>query len=691
MTELNDSVQFIKGVGPARAADFSKLDINTVKDLLFTFPRKTSDRSNIITIKEAGNCLGTDVVLKVTAIDSKTRKFSRKSITTVLFSDDTGEIEGVWFNTGWIEDKFDGSEVILYGKIGYKNGHLQIVHPKIETIDDDSENLSVGRIVPVYPLTGSLTQTAWLKIMKNVLDNYLYLLKDFYPDSFLDQRRMMSLQDAVKNMHFPENTKKEKIARQRLVYDECLLLQLGILFRRHKDIDNTIGRSFRFNKTIDQRTRAVLPFKLTKAQDEAVYEILDDMQTKRPMHRLLQGDVGSGKTAVAFFVSLCAVANKSQVALMVPTELLARQHEQTFKSFLKRSHKSKVKISLLVGGMKKSERAAKLSSISSGGVDIIIGTHAAIQKDVTFKNLGLIIIDEQHKFGVAQRAMLKSKGHQSDVLVMTATPIPRSLALTIYGDLDISTIQGALPGRKRVRTIVPSPEKWASVWNFLRKEFRNGRQAYIVAPLVEENENLDLNSATESFKKLKNGEFSSFNLELIHGQMKKEKQQKIMAEFRSGKIDALVSTVVIEVGVDVPNATILVVLHAERFGLSQLHQLRGRVTRGTHQGYCILISNSKTDEARKRLEILVKEFDGFIIAEEDLKLRGAGEFLGTRQHGKGLQLTSLLDDFDILKAARDDARKILNADPCLTADSHRQIKEELFSQHGNNLNIAGTG
>lgn len=688
---LNDSVQYLKGVGPARAVDFAKLGVNTVLDLLYTFPRRTSDRSNIMTIADARNFLGQEVSLRATATDSRKRRIGRRTITSVNFNDDTGSLEGLWFNSSWVEGKFEGQEVILFGKIDYKRGHLQIVHPRVEFFHEDSENLSVGRIVPVYPLTGSLTQAAWLKVMKNALNNYLPLLEEFYPEEFLIKRQLMTRQEAVQNMHFPKEAKYINLARQRLVYDECLILQLGILFSRHTNVDIMPGRIFKFNDTIDKRIKNILPFKLTEAQHNAVKEIIEDMQKATPMHRLLQGDVGSGKTAVAFYIALLAVANKAQVAIMAPTELLARQHEKTFNDFLSRSKRSKVKTALLVGGMKKSERTAKLASIASGSVDIVIGTHATIQKDVHFKDLGLIIIDEQHKFGVEQRSQLKQKGTQSDVLVMTATPIPRSLALTIYGDLDVSTIKGMPPGRKTVKTLIPEPEKWPSVWDFLRKQLKNGRQAYIVSPLVEENEDLDLNSATEAFEELKNGELSSFNLGLLHGKMKKEEQQLIMADFRSGKIDALISTVVIEVGVDVPNATILIVLHAERFGLAQLHQLRGRVTRGNHQGYCILMTDKKNPESRQRLEILAKESDGFRIAEEDLVLRGEGEFLGTRQHGRGLKLASLLDDFEILKIARDDAKRILKADPDLTKDTHQPIKRELLLQHGNNLKIAGTG
>ncbi len=689
--KLSDSIQFIKGVGPARAADFIKLEINTVNDILFTFPRRISDRSQIISVNESKKFFGKDVSLQVVGISVNKSKRGKKEITTVIFGDDTGTIAGVWFNATWIEEQFIGREVIIFGKLQYRNGQMQITHPKVEFCDEGKENVSVGKIVPVYPLTGNLNQGAWLRIMKNVLAQYLPLLDEFYPEDFLQKRQLMSRQDAVRNMHFPDNIHAADMAKQRLIYDECLLMQLGILFTRHQDDCKQIGRSFKITRVIDERVRAILPFKLTNGQETAVAEIIEDMKSPKEMHRLLQGDVGSGKTAVAFYITLCAVANKTQVVIMAPTELLARQHEQTFTKFLSRSSKSKVRIALLTGGMKKSVRQVRLASISSGSVDIIISTHATLQEDVHFADLGLIIIDEQHKFGVSQRAALKLKGNHSDVLVMTATPIPRSLALTVYGDLDISTIKGSPPGRKKVKTMTPDSNKWRKIWDFLRKEFNMGRQAYIVSPLVEENENLDLHSAIEAYEALRKGEFSSFNVGLLHGKMKRKEQDEVMRQFREGKIDALVSTVVIEVGVDIPNATIMVVLHADRFGLAQLHQLRGRVSRGSNLGYCILMTDSKNTEAKKRLQILVESNDGFRIAEEDLAIRGEGEFLGTKQHGRGFKLTNLVTDFEILKTARDDALKILKSDPELKHKSHQAIKKELINQHGHQLIIAGSG
>jgi ATP-dependent DNA helicase RecG len=401
--------------------------------------------------------------------------------------------------------------------------------------------------------------------------------------------------------------------------------------------------------------------------------------------------VGSGKTAVALYAALAAVADGAQVVLMAPTEILARQHERTVRRFLERSRKASVRVGLLVGGMKRAARQSLLAAIGGGAVDIVVGTHAALQEDVGFADLGLAIIDEQHKFGVAQRLQLRRKGRRPDVLVMTATPIPRSLALTLYGDLDVSVIDELPPGRKPVRTHAPPPASWPKVYDFLRQQLTAGRQAYIVCPLVEESEDSDLRSATAEFERLQAEDLAGYRLGLLHGQMKREEQITAMEAFREGRLDALVSTVVIEVGVDVPNATLLLVLHAERFGLAQLHQLRGRIGRGAAQGHCILLSEARQPAARERLEILVREHDGFRIAEEDLRLRGEGEFFGTRQHGRALRLTNLVEDYDTLAGAREDARGLLKADPELTAPSHKAIREELLRTFGDRLALGGTG
>lgn len=684
---LDHPIQYLKGVGPARAADFALLDVRTIGDLLTTFPRRIDDRRNQSCICELRD--GDETGLRVHAKKIRTNRIpGGRQMTTVTCTDGTGTLEVIWFNMSWIEDRFaEGREVFLFGKIATRNGRLQMRHPAVEPIAADG---SVGRMVPVYPCAGGLSQALWVKAMTTALEQYGPLLTDIYPNEFIEKRGIMPRLDAIRAMHFPTSPEETARARERLVYDECLLLQLALMLRR-RGLGREAGRVFSWNEKIDARIRALFPFRLTDAQSRTVDEIVRDMQSPHPMHRLLQGDVGSGKTAVSVYALLLAVANKTQAVIMAPTEILARQHDTTLRDFLAQSDRARVKIGLLLGGMKVAERRTLLASLAGGTTDILIATHAAIQDDVSFRDLGLVVIDEQHKFGVEQRALLKAKGTSADMLVMTATPIPRSLALTLYGDLDVSTIDAMPPGRLPVRTHAPLPEEMPKVWDFLRRELTRGRQAYIVSPLVEESEQLDLKSATELFEELGQTELKSFRLGLLHGKMTRPEQSQVMDDFRNGKIDVLVSTVVIEVGVSVTNATVMTIIHAERFGLAQLHQLRGRIARGTEQGHCILVSDTKNPESRARLDILVEEHDGFRIAEEDLRLRGEGEFLGTRQHGHMFRLASIVDDFPVLVQARDDAQRILKDDPLLAGPTHMGIRDEMLRLYAKRLDLTLAG
>jgi ATP-dependent DNA helicase RecG len=677
---LDNSVQFLPGVGPARAADFARLNVHTIRDLLFTFPRDVSDRSNFSTIADAK--IGEDIALIVRPVDAREKKArgGRLTLTVVRFADDTGEMEAIWFNSPWIMDKFQGGNVMLFGKAKFDFGILKMEHPQHELIDADLPDnvLHIGRIVPLYPCTGKLTQQVWRKVMMSAIEKFLPELPEIYPADFLQNRGFPFRQKAVRDMHFPPDAGAREQAFARLVFDECLLMQLAISLSRRRYVEELPGRSFRITPEIDSRIRSLFPFRLTAAQNKCVKEISDDMREERPMHRLLQGDVGSGKTVVALYAMLAAVANKAQVCIMAPTGLLARQHFETIEKFLGNSSHSKVKTGLLVGGMKKDERDGIINRLASGALDILIATHSAIQKDVKFYDLGVVVIDEQHKFGVRQRATLAEKGTRPDVLVMTATPIPRSLALTVYGDLDVSTIDELPPGRKPVKTSLPDKTREADMWKFIRRELTKGRQAFVISPLVEESETLDLKSATEAYEQLMAGELSGFRLALLHGRMKREEQQEIMDAFRAGAVDVLVSTVVIEVGVDIPNANVMVVLHAERFGLAQLHQLRGRIGRGDEQGHFILLSDAKGDEARRRLSTLVHTADGFKVAEEDLSIRGPGEFLGTKQHGlPDLKLVDIVRDLATIREARKIADKIVKIDPVLQQPSHLTLREEL--------------
>lgn len=657
---LNDSIQYLKGVGPARAEDFAKLGVLVLKDLLYTFPRDISDRSNICTIADITEN-GENVIMGVVEKISEHRPRGRlKHILKARIYDGTGYAEATWFNAQWIREKIEGSTLIVYGKFQREGRIIKISHPQYEIVPQDGvftkELLSVGRMVPLYPCKGRLTQTVWRKVMDAAIKSGADLLGEIYPEDFLRSHDLMRRSEAVKNMHFPDSEEDRKEAIRRLAYDESIFMQLAILVRRKGFESAFPGRSFSFSRVLNIRIRKLFPFRLTAAQEVVVSEIVEDMQSAKPMHRLVQGDVGSGKTAVAIFAMLVAVAGKTQVCMMAPTGLLARQHYQTVISFLESSDKSSVRVKLLSSGITKSERELIKAELASGGIDILIATHSVIQSDIEFKNLGLVVIDEQHKFGVQQRERLVSKGIRPDIIVMTATPIPRSLALTVYGDLDVSVIDSLPPGRKPVKTSLYSVSKQTEVWGFVRQELAMGRQAYVVSPLLEENDDSDLTSAKEAYEDLVNGEFSGYKVGLMHGKMKRDEQLELMTKFRNNKINLLVSTVVVEVGVDVKNANTMVVLHANRFGLAQLHQLRGRVGRGEEQGYFIMVSDAKNQSAIERLSVLANTTDGFVIAQEDLRMRGPGEFLGVRQHGlPELKVLDISKDFEMIKETKTEA------------------------------------
>lgn len=675
-------MQFLKSVGPRRAAAFAELGVRTLRDLLFTFPRSLSDRSAFSSIAKAPP--GETVAFLVRLIEVRTRELRRgrlRHITVARFADDTGEIEARWFNSPWIAEKLGDGLIMLYGKTKREGGCLRLDHPQYEILaeaDNAQATLSIGRIVPIYPCTGCLTQFVWRKAMQQAIEKALPMLAEIHPPEFLAARGLPDRRTAVRDMHFPGNAAARERAAARLIYDECLFMQLAILRLRQRVRNEYPGRVFRVTTEIDERIRRLFPFCLTAAQERCVAEIAADMAAPRPMHRLLQGDVGSGKTAVATYAMLVAVANGCQACLMAPTTLLARQHCETIKSFLNNSPRARVRLGLLVGGMSGAEKSSLLARLQVGAVDILIATHSAIEPNIRFRDLGLVVIDEQHKFGVRQRVALVQKGIRPDTLVMTATPIPRSLALTIYGDLDVSVIDELPPGRKPVKTWIASPAREGEVWRTVRQEVQKGRQAYVVSPRLEEDEEGEIRSATAAYDNLRHHALKGLRLALLHGQMNRQEQDRVMASFRRGEVDVLVSTVVIEVGVDVANATAMVVLHAERFGLAQLHQLRGRIGRGAEAGQFILLAAPRTPEAERRLAVLERTQDGFKIAEEDLRLRGPGEFFGTRQHGlPELKLVDLVRDFLTIRQARQDALEILRRDPRLQQPQHRTLAAEL--------------
>jgi ATP-dependent DNA helicase RecG len=696
---LDDDIQYLKHVGPARAEDFSHLGVNNVRDLIFTFPRNMSDRSDLHTVATFPEGQEASILASAVGVEEKkvrrgggwygsnrARAKNSMTITTFEMVDTEGQmIEVVWFNQPWLKDKLLNQSVVMHGKGVRERDRLRMDHPQYELVPPDSpvESLSFGRIVPIYPCTGNLNQNIWRKAMAFAIESRLDLLEETLPSEILGEKGFPGLKDAVRAMHFPKSDDEWKKARERLVWEECFYMQLTLLASRRHALHDFPGRSFSVGAELDSRIRRLFPFHPTRAQNRSIREITRDMQSPLPMQRLLQGDVGSGKTAVAAYAMLAAVANRAQVCVMAPTSLLARQHYETFEKFLANSQNARVRMGLLVGGMTPTEKNIVLERLANGTLDIVAATHSAISESVVFYDLGLVIIDEQHKFGVKQRDSLVRKGVRPDMLVMTATPIPRSLALSVYGDLDVSVIDEMPPGRKPVKTVLMGNNEESRVWEKVKSELNNGRQAFVVCPLVEENEELDLKSAEESWAELQQGDLKGYRLELLHGGMKRSLQAEIMARFKSGETHVLVSTIVIEVGVDIPNATVMVVMHAERFGLAQLHQLRGRVGRGASQGWFIMMSDSRLGEAGQRLAALVGTSNGFEIAEADLRIRGPGEFTGTRQHGvSGFKLVDLLRDVDTIANAREKAMTILDADPDLTAREHIHLRRELVKLYG---------
>ncbi len=664
---LNTSIQFLKGIGEKRALALKKAGIHTIGDLLQYYPRRYLDRSNITPIR---NLHPNDTATVVGKIVTQGIKKGTRSRFIILLSDNTGFLSCVWFHQipYWQKLFKVGQTLAVSGKIGYFGG-LQIVHPEFDLLSENGEDredefLHTGKIIPLYPSTEFLSHLGldsrgFRRILKNLLRNYAYHIGEFLLESIIQKHKLISLQKAFENIHFPESFELLKQAKQRLKFDELFFMEFMLAYRKYKISNQEKGITF---GTVGERLKTLvdnLPFDLTEVQKKVIREIRADMKKNHPMYRLLQGDVGSGKTIVALVAMLIAIENGYQAVLMAPTEILAEQHYLTFRRWLE---ELEVNIKLLIGGQRKSERESILSSIERRECDIVIGTHAIIQENVKFHKLGLVVIDEQHRFGVTQRAMLTEKGENPDVLVMTATPIPRTLSLTVYGDLDVSIINEMPEGRIPIRTSWRYENKRKEIYEFVKSKVVEGQQAYIVFPLIEESEKLDLKAATESYEKMCTGIFSDIKVALLHGRMKSDEKDTIMFAFKNGEIQILVSTTVIEVGIDVPKATIMVIENAERFGLTQLHQLRGRVGRGSEQSYCILIAKSPlTDEAITRLNTMIQTNDGFIIAEVDLKLRGPGEFFGTRQHGlPELKIANPIYDTALLMEARSEAFEIIS-------------------------------
>jgi len=687
----------VKAVGPRRYELLKKLGIKTVADLLLHLPRTYEEVLNFIPIAEVKP--GQLVTIRGHILDKNYKpKLFGKSRVWILLGDDSGEIGAVWFDQPYrLKQLSNLNEVVLSGKARMYEGSLQLIQPKILTLGKEEVKAAAptpGKagektVLPLYPTTSGLGQELFRRMERNALEGYGTGFAEIFPEDFLEERRLLPVSKALRWVHFPPALETAKEARRRLAYEEFFLLEVAMALRRRGIKEEPKAHRIEVTPKIDQRIRRLFPFKLTSAQDRAVNEISEDMQRREPMNRLLQGDVGSGKTVVAVYALLSAVANKLQVALMAPTEILAEQHCKTLKNFLRQA---KVRMKLLTGGTSRSERKETLEAIQAGQVDLVVGTHALIEEKVDFKRLGLLVVDEQHKFGVLQRAKLRQKGLTPDCLVMTATPIPRTLALTVFGDLDVSIIDELPPGRVPIKTYLVPSAKRLRTYDFIRKEINKGRQAYIVYPLISESEVIEAKAATQMADFLAREVFAEFKVALLTGRMPSAKKEEIMQDFRRGQTHILVSTVVIEVGIDVPNATIMVIENAERFGLAGLHQLRGRIGRSRYQSFCFLFGEPKTDEARRRLEIMTQTTDGFRIAEEDLRNRGPGEFFGIRQHGMPeLKIGNIIEDYELLRMARKDAFSLVKADPYLRKPENFLLSQMVRDRFGQSLDLVNVG
>ncbi len=680
---LSDDVKFVKGVGPNRVKLLNKLNIYNLEDLITYYPRDYEDRSKP---KKIADTINGEEVLIEAIVTSKMREIRtyKKNMTLykLIVRDETSSCELVWYNQSYLKNMFQmGKKYKFYGKINKKLGITEMLSP-VYDVEEASKN--TGKIIPIYPVTYNLSQNTIRQIIENGLELAINNLEETMPNYLLKEYNLLELKEAINKIHFPEKFSDFEKARDRLVFEELLTMQVLLLSLKNKYKHDEEGISFnkdiKMSDIIDD-----LPFKLTKAQLRVLEEIDNDMESERAMNRLLQGDVGSGKTIAAIISAYKAVMSGYQMAIMAPTSILASQHLESFKAILWRYN---IKCELLLGSTPKKKKEEILERLKSGEIDIIIGTHSLLEENVVFKNLGLVITDEQHRFGVRQRSAIASKGKNPDVLVMTATPIPRTLALILYGDLDISIIDELPPNRKKIDTFAVRKSMEERINIFIKKQIDEGRQAYIVCPLVEENEEINAKSVLELAEKYKTEIFKEYKVEYLHGKMRPKEKDEIMQKFKEKEIDILISTTVIEVGVNVPNSNIMVIENAERFGLAQLHQLRGRVGRGEYKSYCILKYEGNSEIIRKRMQVMQDTNDGFIISEKDLELRGSGEFFGTKQHGlPEFKIANLFEDIKMLKLVQSISTKILEEDPLLEKEKNIRLKKLVESKLKNRIDI----
>ncbi len=688
---LDSPVTVIKGVAASSASRLAKLGVKTIRDLLYFFPRRHLDYSQRKPIAELE--VGEEQTVLATVWEARIARLGPQRGTEVIIGDETGNMRAVWFNQPFLAKNFPtNAQLVLSGRVSEFKGNKLFESPEWELVED-KELIHTGRLVPVYPLTRGLYPRQVRNLVKRALDNWIWQVADFLPQEIKSRCHLLDLPEAIAQTHYPDSNSLKDEARKRLAFDELFLLQLGVLGKKREWQEGQPGNAFTINEGSVNKFLNCLPFTLTQAQQRVLREIFDDLQKSKPMSRLLQGEVGSGKTVVAMAALLESADNGYQGAFMAPTEILAEQHFRNICQLLSKVSNKKdeqdsvccyyglfsrpVTLALLTGSLSEKQKAVLHQQIQEGKVDIVIGTHALIQKGVEFSRLGVAVIDEQHRFGVLQRIALRQKGFNPHILVMTATPIPRTLALTLYGDLDLSVIDELPPGRQEIKTRWLKPEQRGRAYDFIRRQIVDGQQAFIICPLIEESESIEAKAAVAEYERLSKEVFPDLRLGLLHGRMAAADKEKVMQSFRDGKLDILVSTPVVEVGIDVPNATVMLVEAADRFGLSQLHQFRGRVGRGEKQSYCLLLAEKPSPEGSERLKAIEEIRNGFILAEKDLELRGPGEFFGTRQSGLPDLRMARLSDTPLLELARNEAISLFERDSGLKLPEHHLLAQGL--------------
>jgi len=688
---IDSPITVIKGISSSLATKFNKLGVNTVRDLLYFFPHRHLDYSQRKSISQLTE--GEEQTVIANIWQAQEIRLGGRRSTEAIVGDETGNVRVVWFNNPYLAKKLPtNAQMVISGRVSLFGGRHVFESPEWELVED-KELIHTGRLVPLYPLTQGLRPRQVRKLMKEVVDQWVWQMEDFLPCEIKKSCDLLELPQAISQAHYPEDEAVKAQARVRLAFDELFLLQVGVLSRKRNWQESQPGNQFSAQTPMLETFLHSLPFELTPAQQKVLNELLADLGKPTPMCRLLQGEVGSGKTVVATAALLVAAANDYQGAFMAPTEILAEQHFATICELLSRAGHEEdgegylrsysgllshpLTVALLIGDIKQVGKQELQQRILDGDIDIVIGTHALIQKEVEFRRLGVAVVDEQHRFGVTQRSALRQKGFSPHVMVMTATPIPRTLALTLYGDLDLSVIDQLPPGRQVIKTKWLKPEQRDSAYAFLRRQVAGGLQAFIICPLVEESEAIQAKAAVAEYERLSREVFPDLRLGLLHGRMSAAEKDKVMRRFHSGEMDILVSTPVVEVGIDVPNATVMLIESADRFGLSQLHQFRGRVGRGHEQSYCMLLAENPSEVSRERLDIIEKVQDGFQLAEEDLRLRGPGEFFGTRQSGLPDLKMAKLSDVALLELARSEAIKLFEIDPGLDKPEHHLLAKEL--------------